>query len=222
MCYQFNGSGPKPSPPREGEPFSAFRFIRRVPLSRRFGEPSLRTNPASSFRESQRDSVTQPSGCRVGEATLGSPSHSLPTPTGLRHGRVMDCATPLGLKRFSVSFPRVARGSQPWAGGRNLVGIREVGHRFLRNDQPRQLSRVEGGPISHHAGSETGAPAERARLRAQQRRHRRDHCPIPSPSAAPPFCARGRAHSANIPRPASHELRPLGFPRALGIGTWTL
>ena len=168
---------PQPSPPREGEPFADFRFIRRVPLSRGFKEQSSRTNAASPFRESQRDSVTQPSGCRVGEATLGLVGHSLPTPTGLQHGRVMVDATPLGLKRFPVSFPRVARAEQPWAGGRNPVGIREAGHRFLRNDKPQQLSRGEGGSISRHAGSETGA---------------------------------------------SLELRPLGFPWALGLGTWSL
>ena len=151
-------------------------------------ELSLRTSLQQLRRESQRDSVTQPSGCRVGEATLGSPGHSLPTPTGLQHGRVMGDATPLGLKRFSVSFPRVARALQPWARRRNPVGIREAGHKFLRNDKPQQLSRGEGGSISRHAGSETGAPAE----------------------------------CFNIPRPVSLELRPLGFPWALGLGTWSL
>ena len=120
-------------------------------LTRIAGSPlppgmSLRTNPPPRLRESQRDSVTQPSGCRVGEATLGLAGHSLPTPTGLQHGRVMVDATPLGLKRFSVSFPRVARAEQPWAGGRNPVGIREAGHRFLRNDKPQQLGRGEGVP----------------------------------------------------------------------------
>ena len=72
--------------------------------------------------ESQRDSGPKPS-CRVGEATLGSTSQSLPTPTGLQHPIVIGDATPLGLKRFSLSFPKVARASQPWAGGRNPVGI---------------------------------------------------------------------------------------------------
>ena len=77
------------------------------------------------LEESQRDSVLQSSGRRVGKATLGSPSQSLPTPTGLQHLVVMADATPLGLKRNSRSAPRVARASQPWAGGRNLVGIRD-------------------------------------------------------------------------------------------------
>ena len=79
--------------------------------------------------ESQRDSVTQPSGCRVGEATLGTHGQSFPTPTGLRHFVVSADTTPLGLKKNFMSFPRVARASQPWAGGRNPVGIRDNGRR---------------------------------------------------------------------------------------------
>ena len=75
--------------------------------------------------ESQRNSVVQPSGCRVGEATLGLPSQSLPTPTGLQHLVVMADSTPLGLKTNSSPFPRVARASQPWAKRRNPVGIRD-------------------------------------------------------------------------------------------------
>jgi hypothetical protein len=39
-------------------------------------------------------------------------------------GNVM-VATPLGLEMFDGLFPKVARASQPWALGRNPVGIRE-------------------------------------------------------------------------------------------------
>ena len=121
-------------------------------------------NPASPFRESQRDSVTQPSGCRVGEATLGSPGHSLPTPTGLHPRARRECCNPVGVAGHSLAAPRVARPLQPRATRRNPVGIREADHKFLRHDMPQQLSRGEGGPISRHAGSETGAPKEYANI----------------------------------------------------------
>jgi hypothetical protein len=49
---------------------------------------------------------------------------SVPTPTGLWPPHAQSKATtPLGLAVGSTTFPRVARGSQPWAGGRNPFGI---------------------------------------------------------------------------------------------------
>ncbi len=107
------------------------------------GEFSFRTNPLRPLRESQRDSVTQPSGCRVGEATLGTSSQSLPTPTGLRYTIVIGDATPLGLKKNGNSFPRVARPSQPWANRRNPVGIRDDEQALARHDEPG----AEGGSL---------------------------------------------------------------------------
>ena len=171
---------------------------------------------ASPFRKSQRDSVTQPSGCRVGEATLGLVGHGLPTPTGLQHGRVMVDATPLGLKRFSVSFPRVARASQPWAKRRNPVGIREAGHKFFRNDKPQQLGRGEGeaSPDSLICDGNlrlsvsfalTGLPISEP--------------PNPGLRLGLSSCAPSGLNSQ--PR-ASLELRRLGFTWAFGIGTWSL
>jgi hypothetical protein len=49
---------------------------------------------------------------------------SVPTPTGLWPPHAQSKATtPLGLAIGSTAFPRVARGSQPWAGGHNPFGI---------------------------------------------------------------------------------------------------
>ena len=174
------------------------------------------TNPASPFRESQRDSVTQPSGCRVGEATLGSPGHSLPTLTGLQHSRVLVDATPLGLKRCTVSFPRVARASQPRAKGWNPVGIREAGHKFLRNDTPQQLSRGEGEPSPDSLICDgnlrlsvsfalTGLPISKP----------------PNPGLRPGLSSCAPSGLNSQPR-GSLELRPFKFPWALVIGPWSL
>ena len=136
------------------------------------------TNPASPFRESQRDSVTQPSGCRVGEATLGLVGHGLPTPTGLRHIAAISCCNPVGVEIPSATFPQ---GSSCLATAGLIDGIPLGFGKPIENlcamRSAQQLGRGKGGPISHYAGSETGA---------------------------------------------SLELRPLGFPWALGIGPWSL
>jgi len=44
-------------------------------------------------------------------------------------------ATPLGLRFALPFFPRVARASQPWAEGRNPVGIKEETRKVFRNDK---------------------------------------------------------------------------------------
>ncbi len=167
-------------------------------------------------RESQRDSVTQPSGCRVGEATLGLVGHSLPTPTGLQHGRVRVDATPLGFKRFSVSFPRVARAEQPWAKRRNLVGIREAGHKVLRIDTPQQLSRGEGEPSPDSLICDGNL-----RLSVSFALTGLTISEPPNPGLHPGLssCAPSGLNSQHR---ASLELRPVGFPWALGIGPWSL
>ena len=161
-------------------------------------------------RESQRDSVTQPSGCEA-RATLGLVGHSLPAPTGLQHRRVMVDATPLGLKRFSVSFPRVARASQPWAKRRNPVGIREAGHKFLRNESRFQnLVAAEVTRLKHSEDQSLLTSAARV---------------LKEPHDTPQ--QRPRCVGGSIPHHAGSEtgapkLRRLGFPWALVIGPWSL
>jgi len=63
-------------------------------------------------------------------ATLGKSTEEFSTPTGLwlidtdlHAGNA--ASTPLGLWNFEQRFPRVARSSQPWAGGHNPFGIED-------------------------------------------------------------------------------------------------
>jgi len=68
-------------------------------------------------------------GCEE-RATLDERIDELPTPTGLRptdgDRRAKDSdSTPLGLGIFEQRCPRVARSSQPWAGGHNPFGIED-------------------------------------------------------------------------------------------------
>ena len=76
--------------------------------------------------QSQRDFIIQPKGCRVGEATLGKICEWNPTLKGLQHpasrGRGKRC-NPFRVDDVRAA-PRVARASQPWAGGWNPFGIR--------------------------------------------------------------------------------------------------
>ena len=64
-------------------------------------------------------------GCE-GRATLGNREQGATTLKGLRPVNAHDApepgATPLGLRSFAF-VPRVSRASQPWALGRNPVGI---------------------------------------------------------------------------------------------------
>src|SRR5258708_29435819 len=74
-------------------------------------------------QESQRDSATKP---RVASSELPSVKarEESATPTGLwLWGTTNAGTTPMGLSRSSRFFPRVARCSQPWAGGQNPFGI---------------------------------------------------------------------------------------------------
>ena len=62
-------------------------------------------------------------GCEQ-RATLGELRREVPTPTGLRPPSLLNRRNPVGVDRARVTFPRVARCSQPWALSRNPVGIR--------------------------------------------------------------------------------------------------
>ena len=72
--------------------------------------------------QSQRDCGTQP---RVAKNELpwGHRSEMLQPQRGCGHRTSPQGSTPLGLMIFWALFPRVARASQPWALGRNPVGI---------------------------------------------------------------------------------------------------
>src|SRR5439155_15627361 len=67
----------------------------------------------------------QAQGCEA-RATLGNQEQGATTLKGLRPATANDApepgATPLGL-RFFAFIPRASRASQPWALGRNPVGI---------------------------------------------------------------------------------------------------
>ena len=79
-------------------------------------------NTTGNFR-SRIPTGFQPSaqGCEE-RVTLGKQGRNSPTPTGLRRIRLVGC-NPVGVGIFSGRAPRVARSSQPWAGGRNPFGI---------------------------------------------------------------------------------------------------
>jgi len=73
--------------------------------------------------ESQWDSVSKPRVARHELPWVKARENSA-TPTGLwPHCATNTGTTPLGLVRFADVEPRVARASQPWAGGRNPFGI---------------------------------------------------------------------------------------------------
>src|SRR5436309_5710676 len=76
--------------------------------------------------ESQRDSGAKPRVARH-ELPWEVTPNDLSTPTGLRliclRLRVCHRHNPVGVAIRSNGFPRVARSSQPWAGGRNPFGI---------------------------------------------------------------------------------------------------
>jgi len=72
--------------------------------------------------ERQRRSILQP---RVGVTQERLPwdlgKNMSPTPTGLHHPD--EKRNPVGVGRKTQPVPRVARPSQPWAEGRNAVGV---------------------------------------------------------------------------------------------------
>ena len=73
--------------------------------------------------ESQRDSASKPRVARH-ELPWVRRGARFPTPTGLCPcSSRPEATTPLGLPNLSAPLPRVARASQPWAGGHNPFGI---------------------------------------------------------------------------------------------------
>ena len=77
---------------------------------------------ADPCAESQRDSVVKPRVAR-NELPWVCPARAFQPQRGCSTPIDPTDATPLGLKGNSTSFPRVARSSQPWAGGCNPFGI---------------------------------------------------------------------------------------------------
>ena len=73
---------------------------------------------------------------RVGELpwVLITPGRS--NPNGVVAYRPTHGQNPVGVGRRMAGFPRVARASQPWALGRNPVGIHQICPRLVRNDKP--------------------------------------------------------------------------------------
>ena len=87
-------------------------------------QPALTSTRNSElfFGLSQRDCILQP---RVASrrATLGTFANQSPTPTGLCLSDPRRGHNPVGVVTIWAGQPRVARPSQPWASGRNPVGI---------------------------------------------------------------------------------------------------
>ncbi len=87
-------------------------------------------------------------GCEA-RATLGVVEKQVSTPTELSRLRRIEDATPLGLRRIPLRFPKVARASQPWATGRTPVGIQSPGARkmwVMQRTSPRTPKAVASAP----------------------------------------------------------------------------
>src|SRR5213082_2441087 len=70
------------------------------------------------------------------------------TPTGLRLRAAPTGHNPFGVDTYRRDFPRVARASQPWAGGHNPFGIGAssqaiVGHPFCIVSKARSAAKKE-------------------------------------------------------------------------------
>src|SRR6266581_6645397 len=80
----------------------------------------------------------------------------VPTPTGLWRARRFVGHNPVGVEPISPpGFPRVARSSQPWAGGHNPIGIdrRREPTSLLANPCRPQLSGRTTFSVKRHAGN---------------------------------------------------------------------
>ena len=77
---------------------------------------------ASSSRRIPKGFRLKAQGCEQ-RATLGKGSRQRPTPTGLRREAGTGGRNPVGVGVSWRNSPRVARCSQPWAGGHNPFGI---------------------------------------------------------------------------------------------------
>ena len=73
-------------------------------------------------------------GCAVRGATLGNARQTQTTPTGLRPParRATMSQRRWGCETLTTRTPRVARASQPWAGGRNAVGVEKPETRLCK------------------------------------------------------------------------------------------
>ncbi len=95
-------------------------------------------------------------GCPGGGTTLGKGDQNNHDPNGVAsHVRVMDDGghNPVGVEDSTLFLPRVARSSQPWALGRNAVGVLRC--RLVRNAQPprrgnRMRLRLARSPFGSH------------------------------------------------------------------------
>ncbi len=98
----------------------------------------------------------------------------------------------------------------------NQLGIREDGHKFLRNDKPQQLSRGEGEPSPNSLICDGNL-----RLSVSSALTGLTISEPPNPGLRPGLssCAPSGLNSRHR---ASLELRPLGFPWALDIENWSL
>ena len=132
-------------------------------------------------RESQRDSDPKPRVAR----------HELPWETAeILHQPQRGCAfgpnerrNPLGVGFPSFLIPRVARASQPWAGGRNPVGIG-------RSSYTKSCG-AQGGlrPASPCESLEPQNGSTRLSLLKRKRRER--HAPVPTTGGCTAFNASG-------------------------------
>jgi len=186
----------------EEEPLAVFLFIQSVSEIPRSCEP--RTSSDGRLLERQRRGP-----CHPGPTAQETPPKS---PTGLkaRSKTLAGCPEPVstGFQSFAVDQ------TVTWAVGPGWHG-----------DGPlalQQTGRGEGGPAFHHAGSETGAPPECARPRAQQRPHRRAPRNLSNHQNSQPFCARGRAHSGNTRQAVFLGSLNLKFPWSFEFGSLSL
>jgi hypothetical protein len=115
-------------------------------------------------------------------ATLGGRSPQKTTPTGLCRTGPGSGHNPVGVGTYFPGLPRVARCAQPWAGGRNPLGIqaRARGNLWVMERRGR---RFFSGQLVAQCGVTSPAAQKRGPVRA-----------LPSCSfAAPPLCVPPRS-----------------------------
>ena len=138
--------------------------------------------------------------------TLGVGAQTSATPTGLCRAAHGKDTTPLGLTPIPTASPRVARAAQPWALGRNPVGIQtpargelwvihRVRGRFLaRGWGTEQRQRTA---TLQDAGATSSGPS--VKLTDAQRMHLRSRFSTPracrQPSRVVPLCPHDSAQS---------------------------
>jgi hypothetical protein len=115
-------------------------------------------------------------------ATLGGRSPRETTPTGLCRAGPGSGHNPVGVGTHFPGLPRVARRAQPWAGGRNPVGIQARARGNLRVMERRGRGFFSGQLVAQ-CGVTSPAAKKRGPVRA-----------LPSCSfAAPPLCVPPRS-----------------------------